>query len=76
MPQLTVYIDEQTLKRIESAARVEDSSISKWVKRRLEQSLNHDWPVGYSALFGSLGEADLQRPAQPDPKRDAKRDKL
>lgn len=76
MPQLTVYIDEITLNKIETAAQVEHSSVSKWVKKRLEFALHSSWPEGYFNLFGSLKDSGLKRPAQPAFSKDSKREPL
>jgi Ribbon-helix-helix protein, copG family len=65
MPQLTVYLDEKTRRRIEKAAREGDVSVSQWVKEKLTQALERDWPPGYFELLGSLTDSDLERPAQP-----------
>jgi len=65
MAQLTVYLDEKTRRRIERAAREGDVSVSQWVKDKLTQALERDWPAGYFDLFGSLKDSDLARPAQP-----------
>jgi hypothetical protein len=66
MSQLTVYIDEDTLKKIELAARRAHESISKWVKKSLVSTLENKWPEGYFNICGSLkNEKDFQRPAQP-----------
>ncbi len=48
MAQLTIYIDDATLLRIERSARQEKASISRWVKQRLTASLEEKgWPPGY-----------------------------
>lgn len=76
MPQISLYIDEPTLKKIETAAKLEETSLSQWVRSRLVTSLDTSWPEGYLALFGSLKDSNLQRPAQPKASQDAKRLKL
>lgn len=73
MAQLTVYIDDKTLKQITSQAKIENSSISKWVKKRLTGSLKSSWPEGYFEVFGSLADVQLDRPEQPLLSRDTKR---
>ena len=44
MPQISLYIDEETLKKVEKAAKKEHISISKWVgnniKRSFESKIN------------------------------------
>ena len=65
MAQLTVYIDEETRKKIEIAAKNANASISQWVKARLAEALQQTWPENYFELFGSLSGSDLRRPPQP-----------
>ena len=74
MAQLTVYLDDKTRRRIERAARESDVSVSQWVKDKLTQALERDWPAGYFDLLGSLKDSDLARPAQPPLSADAPRE--
>ena len=76
MGQLTVYIDDGFLKKIELAAKREHKSISKWVKNRLLMTLSNRWPDNYFELFGSLKGINFQRPKQPAFKNDVKRANL
>jgi hypothetical protein len=76
MAQLTIYLDDTSIKMIEDAAAREKSSVSGWVKKRLLHSLDDQWPAGYFDVFGSLGESDLKRPPQPDFSADAPRESL
>jgi hypothetical protein len=62
MPQLTIYIDEETEKRIKSAAKRVKSSVSSWVKEKLTESLETNWPKDYFSLFGSLSRKRFERP--------------
>lgn len=63
MAQLTIYLDDESLKRIEDAATKAKSSVSGWVKARLVQSLEDQWPADYFRMLGTLGD-DFQRPAE------------
>jgi hypothetical protein len=56
MPQLSLYIDEETLSKIETAAKINKTSISKWVSERLKESLANSWPENYESLFGSVDD--------------------
>ncbi len=76
MAQLTIYLDDSSIKMIEDAAAREKSSVSGWVKKRLVQSLEDQWPPGYFNLFGSLGENDLIVPPAPEFSQDAPRESL
>ena len=77
MAQLTVYIDGNTLKKVETAARREHKSISQWVKRCLESVLQNKWPENYFEVFGALsGDDSFKRPPQGSLSGDARRAKL
>ena len=54
MPQLSLYIDEETLRKLETAAKLENLSISKYVVQKLNETLSASWPNGYADLFGSI----------------------
>ena len=54
MPQISLYIDEDTLKKIALAAKTEKTSLSKWVVSKLREAIAHSWPENYGALFGSI----------------------
>jgi hypothetical protein len=76
MAQLTIYLDDETLKKIGRSARLEKESVSSWVKRRLVTALDTGWPVGYFDVFGSLKGTDFKRPEQVPFSKDAKRPEL
>ena len=57
MPQISLYIDNKTLKKIEIAAKLEHLSISKYVVRKLNETMNKSWPENYPNLFGSISAA-------------------
>ncbi len=76
MAQLTVYMDEDTLRKIESAAHRSHESISRWVKKHLMMTLENKWPEHYFDLFGSLAKEKFERPAQGRFSDDALREKL
>ena len=63
MPQLSLYFDETTLRRVERAAKLGNVSVSKWVRGRLLRSLEDDWPDGYFDLFGVIQDPSFDRPA-------------
>lgn len=54
MPQLSLYIDAETLNKLEVAAKIDRTSVSKWVTERLKEDLIHNWPSNYQSLFGSI----------------------
>lgn len=52
MSQLTIYLDDSTLKKVSRAAQSEKSSVSLWVKKQLTRALKSAWPEGYFDLYG------------------------
>lgn len=76
MPQLSLYIDEPTLKKIEVLAKIEKKSISKWVRLKLKKVIEKTWPDDYFALFGSVSEDQFLRPDDIDVKYGSPREKL
>ena len=76
MAQLTVYMEETILRKVEVAAKREHESVSKWVKKHLVSALQTTWPSHYFDLFGSLTKEKLERPPQPDFSSDSRRQRL
>ncbi|MBN1798842.1 MAG: ribbon-helix-helix protein, CopG family [Spirochaetales bacterium] len=74
MAQLTIYLDDDTINKIEKAAEDCHSSVSKWVRENLKKVLENDWPDSYFNIFGSLDDTDLSEPEEIDPGNDIKRD--
>jgi len=76
MPQLSLYIDENTLKKIELGAKIENLSISKYVVKKLNESLHDSWPDHYDRLFGSISDESF-KPIEPmDYKHDIPRENI
>ena len=76
MPQLSIYLDAETIKKIEKAAAIENTSISKWVSVRLTGHLENRWPVNYGSLFGSIKDDSFSVESIKDFSDDAKREEL
>ena len=56
MPQVSLYLDETTLRRIELAATTEGVSLSKYVARKLRSSMEDEWPAHFGDLFGAIDD--------------------
>ncbi len=76
MSQMTIYLDEVSMREVKRSARREHISVSKWARRRLCEAVRHTWPPDYFKVFGALDEADLARPPQADLSADASRKAL
>ena len=76
MPQLSLYIDEHTLKRVETAAKIENLSISRYVVKKLNESMADSWPENYENLFGSVTDDSFDRAPAEGFSRDASRENI
>ena len=76
MPQISLYIDDETLKKVGRAAKLENKSISKWVSSRIKTSLSNSWPQDWFTLFGSLNDETFKEPDELNFSEDSKREKL
>ncbi|MCZ8342515.1 MAG: toxin-antitoxin system, antitoxin component [Leptospira sp.] len=74
MPQLSLYIDQETLKKIELAAKKEKISISQWVKGKLQSSFEKKWPDNYFQLYGSIDDKSYKKPDSLSFKDESKRE--
>ena len=76
MPQISLYIDEPTLKKVENAAKRRRVSISKWVAEQIRARVEPVYPQHYEDLFGSISDDTFVRPKTPSFKADSKREKF
>jgi len=76
MPQLSLYIDNITLKKIELAAKIEKTSISKLVVKKLNESFHDKWPENFDKLFGSVTDKTFDVIDELTYKNDLKREEL
>ena len=54
MPQVTIYLDEDTQKRVKKAARAEGTSLSKWIAASLREKTESTWPKAFLELAGAF----------------------
>ena len=76
MPQLSLYLDEKTLRKIETAAKIEKLSISKYVVKKLNESINDRWPDQYERLFGCIDDETFLEPADQLYEEDTDREEI
>ncbi|GHV73169.1 hypothetical protein AGMMS49940_04710 [Spirochaetia bacterium] len=64
MPQISLYIDTDTLQKVEIRAKQDRLSLSKWVGKALKKSIKDEYPAGFSLLCGTLKETPFEIPPQ------------
>jgi hypothetical protein len=73
MPQISLYIDEKTLQKVESAAKRQHLSISKWVAEQIRAKVDPIYPVDFEGLFGSIQDDTFVVPSKLNFNQDAER---
>jgi len=56
MAQVSLYLDKEMFKKVETAAQSCGESISKYVATVIQDHFDHEWPSGYAELFGSVSD--------------------
>lgn len=59
MTQLSLQIDNNTMTKINKAAKFEHLSISKYITKVLKQSFEDKYPNNFTSLFGSIANSSL-----------------
>lgn len=60
MPQITLYIDEETDSKARAAARAAGISYSKWVAQLIRSRTRDEWPEMLRKLAGSRPDFPLR----------------
>jgi len=76
MPQLSLYIDNETYRELERRARLGKTSISKLVASILKNIFAKSWPDGYHNVFGSINDDSFARQKTSDWSMDTPREIL
>ena len=61
MPQLSIYLDDNTLAQVKESAKINNISVSKLITYALEKHVSNQWPEGFDTLFGSIADETFQR---------------
>ena len=56
MAQVSLYLDNEIIVKVKTAAHLNGTSISKYVAAIIRDHFNHEWPRDYSELFGSVSD--------------------
>jgi hypothetical protein len=76
VPQLSLYLDSETMTLMQRNAEMEQRSMSAYVANLIREKVSNRWPTDYWSLYGSVTDDSLRRPDQPDSSLDAKRETL
>jgi hypothetical protein len=56
MPQVTLYLDEETEAKMKKAAKASGLSLSKWVANLIQQKTATEWPALVAGLAGAWAD--------------------
>jgi hypothetical protein len=76
MPQLTLYIDEETDRKMRKAARAAGVSRSSWAAEAIRKKLGEEWPESFMKLAGAWEDFPTADELRKQTGRDARREKL
>ena len=76
MPQLSLYLDEDIHRELETRARLNKTSISKFVVNTLKTHFSKNWPEGFQHTFASIDDESFKKQNVPDWSLDAPREVL
>lgn len=76
MPQISLYIDEKTLKKVENVAKRQHTSISKWVADQIRSRVEPTYPANFEALFGSITDETFFEPEEISFRSDLAREEM
>ena len=78
MPQLNIYLDEQTQAKARQAAKRAGCSLSSWARQQLSAAADTGkiWPEGYFDLYGSVDDAEFNAPERQSDTQDTPREAL
>ncbi len=76
MPQVSLYIDKETMEKIAQLARKNSVSVSRWVGENLRRLIRDDYPEEFWAVFGAINDDSFRRPDELSSASDSKRGKL
>lgn len=77
MSQLSLYLHNKFLNKIEFQAKLQNQSISTWVRERLEKSLEpKQWSNDFLNLFGAIQDKSFTKPKILKFSQDSKREKF
>ena len=62
MPQLSLYLDDQTMETLRNDAAREGTSLSKHARHLISNNASSAWPAGFWDLYGSIDDPTFVRP--------------
>jgi len=75
MGQITIYLDDQSEKKLKSAATSEGIPVSRWIAQLVRDKTRTEWPESVRSLAGAWSDFPLRESLRNDAS-DTPREKL
>jgi hypothetical protein len=59
MPQITIYLNDQSAARARASAKAAGLSVSRWIAGKVDEGKDTAWPEEFLALAGTWREEDF-----------------
>jgi hypothetical protein len=76
MGQVTIYLDDETEKRMTARAKAMKLSKSKWIANAIREKLMDGWPANVRELAGSWADFPTLEEIRETGQRDANREAI
>ena len=76
MAQVTLYVDEETKKRMRKAAKAAGVSQSRWLAELIRQETGSEWPAEVRELAGAWPDFPEAEELRRTSGRDVRRERL
>ena len=76
MGQVTIYIDEETEKKMNASAKAKKVSRSRWVTEVIREKVAKEWSASVRELVGSWEDFPSAEELRSDDGQDTKREAL
>ena len=76
MGQVTIYIDDDTERRVKSAAAAAGVSVSRWVATVIRERSRTEWPDSVRGLAGSWSDFPDLESLRAEMGRDVERERI
>jgi hypothetical protein len=76
MGQVTIYLDDETERKVRAAAESSGVSVSKWIAQRIQKDPRDEWPSGVRELAGGWPDLPSAEQIRRWSTKDLKRGRL
>jgi len=76
MPQVTLYIDDETAAKLKKAAKQAGVSRSRWLAKLIQQRTATEWPQAIKDLAGAWSDLDPAKGLRRRTGRDTPRERF